>query len=77
MNGEEDEKSWFGMEESMSIYTTPCNLNFHYIKLRNLEILLLRKITLFSLMNQRDSYHIWLVGTFGVTLRGRKIILLF
>ena len=67
MNGEEDEKSWFGMEESMSIYTTPCNLNFHYIKLRNFEISLLRKITLFSLMNQRDSYHIWLVGTFGVT----------
>ena len=67
MNGEEDEKSWFGMEESMSIYTTPCNLNFHYSKLRNFEILLLRKITLFSLMNQRDSYHIWLVGTFGVT----------
>ena len=34
MNGEEDENSLFGTEESMRIYTIPYklyNLNFHYI----------------------------------------------
>ena len=47
MNGGEDENPWFGMEESMTIYTIPCNLNFHYIKLHNFKILLVHSITLY------------------------------
>ena len=49
MKVEEDENYWFGMEESMSICTTPCNLNFHYIKLHNLKNLLLHTMGPFGL----------------------------
>ena len=47
MIGEEDENSWFGIEESMSIYTITCDLNFHHIKLHNFKVLLLHRITLY------------------------------
>lgn len=55
MKVEEDENSWFGMKESMSIHTTPCNLNFHYIKLRNLKNLLLHTKTLYFI-NETESF---------------------
>ena len=35
---EEDENSWFGIEESMSIYTITCDLNFYHIKLHNFKV---------------------------------------
>ena len=57
MKVEEDENYWFGMEESMSICTTPCNLNFHYIKLHNLKNLLLHTITLYFI-NETESFMI-------------------
>ena len=57
MKVEEDENYWFGMEESMSICTTPCNLNFHSIKLHNLKNLLLQTITLYFI-NETESFMI-------------------
>ena len=47
MKEEEDENSWFGMLERMSVYTTPCNLNFYYNKLHYFKILLHRIILYF------------------------------